>query len=200
MGHGGREHVDRGDGDAVDRTRADVDPAAGLTVNKSILPASSHRRTSASAQIHANLITVIAELSRICSLFMSKNNDASLIPEDQHVFTVVFISEEGEFSLQMEAKRIRLDCGVSDSSTECLNHAKEASSHCINETTLDELSSRDPLAIVQTLIRLKSSLRSKAAVEQFMNERTSEHFSPVVELLVKSATDIGNKPLVANIA
>ncbi|VDM60950.1 unnamed protein product [Angiostrongylus costaricensis] len=95
----------------------------------------------------------------------------------------------------MEAKRIRLDCGVSDSSNECSNRTEEASSHCISEMTLDELSSQDPLVIVQALTRLKSSLRSKAAVEQFMNERTSEHFSLVVELLVKSATDIGNKPL-----
>lgn len=59
----------------------------------------------------------------------------------------------------------------------------------------DGLSSKDPAEVEQALKKLKTTLRSKAAIQRFM-ESSSDTLSAVIAVLVKSAVDIGSKKLV----
>lgn len=95
----------------------------------------------------------------------------------------------------MEAKRIKLDVD-DENSRDSLSMASVSSTESMptpTEVTIDHLRSTDPKTIEKALLRLKASLRTKTAIEQFMDPKSLQRFYAVVDILVKAATDITNK-------
>ncbi|KAK6728997.1 hypothetical protein RB195_006198 [Necator americanus] len=95
----------------------------------------------------------------------------------------------------MEAKRIKLD-SEEENSRDSLSQTSVSSMDSIHspvDLTLDQLRSSDPSVLEKALLNLKSTLRSRSAIEQFIDSESLQRFYLVTDVLAKAATDITNK-------